>query len=75
VTNVGTRPTFNGSGITVETHILDFNQEIRSGRIEVVFERRLRAEQKFSGADELRAQIQRDIESARRYFTVRKSSV
>jgi FAD synthase len=39
--------------------------------MEVRFLTRLRDEQKFSGADELRAQIARDIATAQRYFSGR----
>jgi riboflavin kinase/FMN adenylyltransferase len=68
VTNVGMRPTFNGSGLTVETHLLDFSDEISPQRIEVHFWKRLREEKKFSGPEELRTQIARDIRSANRFF-------
>jgi riboflavin kinase/FMN adenylyltransferase len=68
VTNIGMRPTFNGSGLTVETHLLDFRGEIPAKRIEVRFWKRLREEKKFSGAEELRAQIARDISTANRFF-------
>jgi riboflavin kinase / FMN adenylyltransferase len=68
VTNVGTRPTFNGHGLTVESHLFGFSAEITSGPMEVRFQSRLRDEQKFSGAEELRAQIARDISAAKEYF-------
>jgi phosphoribosyl 1,2-cyclic phosphate phosphodiesterase len=68
VTNVGVRPTFNGSSLTVETHLLDFSGEAGAGKLELQFCRRLRAEEKFSGPEELRAQIARDISRAKRYF-------
>src|SRR5262249_8822494 len=35
VTNIGMRPTFNGSSLSVETHLLNFSGEIESPRIEV----------------------------------------
>jgi riboflavin kinase / FMN adenylyltransferase len=63
------RPTFNGSSLSVETHLLDFSGEIAARRIEVQFWKRLREEKKFSGAEELRAQIARDIRSANRFFS------
>jgi len=72
VTNVGTRPTFDGHGITVESHLFGFAEEISEGRMEVRFHARLRDEQKFAGPDQLRAQIARDIESAREYFSVKR---
>jgi riboflavin kinase/FMN adenylyltransferase len=68
VTNVGTRPTFNGQGVTVESHLFGFSEQINSGGLEVRFQARLRDEQKFSGVEELRAQISRDISAAQEYF-------
>ena len=70
VTNIGVRPTFNGSALTVETHLLDFSGPISAKRMELRFWKRLRSEKKFSGPDELRAQIARDIASANRFFTL-----
>jgi riboflavin kinase/FMN adenylyltransferase len=69
VTNVGMRPTFNGASLSVETHLLDFSGEVTAKRMEVRFWKRLREEKKFAGPEELRAQITRDISSARRFFT------
>jgi riboflavin kinase/FMN adenylyltransferase len=71
VTNVGTRPTFNGAGVTVESHLFEFNESISNGAMEVRFYARIRDEQKFSGVDSLRAQITRDIETARKFFSER----
>jgi riboflavin kinase/FMN adenylyltransferase len=71
VTNVGTRPTFNGAGITVESHLLGFSENISGGRMEVRFHSRIRDEKKFAGVDELRAQIALDIDAARKFFTER----
>jgi riboflavin kinase/FMN adenylyltransferase len=68
VTNVGTRPTFNGKGVTVESHLFGFSEQVDSGRMEVRFHTRLREERKFSDVDELREQISRDISAAREYF-------
>jgi riboflavin kinase / FMN adenylyltransferase len=65
VTNVGVRPTFDGSRITVETHLFDFSETWTSGKMEVRFLRRLRDERKFTGAEELRTQVLKDIEVAR----------
>src|SRR5882762_2415492 len=70
VTNVGTRPTFDGQGVTVESHLFGFDEQISGGAMEVRFHTRLRDERKFSGAEELRAQIVRDIVAAQEYFAV-----
>jgi phosphoribosyl 1,2-cyclic phosphate phosphodiesterase len=69
VTNIGMRPTFNGSALSVETHLLNFSGEITPRHIEVQFWKRLREEKKFDSAEDLRTQIARDIRSANRYFS------
>jgi len=69
VTNIGMRPTFNGSSLSVETHLLDVQLETAPKRMEVRFWKRLREEKKFSGTEELRAQIARDIASANKFFS------
>ncbi len=70
VTNIGVRPTFNGTALTVETHLLDFTGTVAAKRMELRFWKRLRSEKKFSGPDELRAQIAKDIAASRRFFTL-----
>jgi len=67
-TNVGLRPTFDGTQLTVETHLLDFSGNPESGRMEIHFWQHLRPEQKFSSPDDLRAQIQRDLDATRTFF-------
>ncbi len=69
VTNIGMRPTFNGTALSVETHLLEPPGEATPARIEVHFWKRLREEKKFNGPEELRAQIAKDIASANRFFT------
>ena len=69
VSNIGVRPTFNGSSLSVETHLLDFQPQTAPRRIEVRFWERLREEKKFSGPEELRAQIARDIATANKFFS------
>ena len=64
------RPTFNGTALTVETHLIDFAPETTPKRIEVRFWKRLRQERKFADADELRAQIAKDIDQAARFFSL-----
>jgi riboflavin kinase / FMN adenylyltransferase len=72
-TNVGVRPTFDGSATTVESHLLNFSETRTSGSMEVRFFQRLRDEMKFAGPEPLREQILRDIELAREYFPVPKN--
>jgi riboflavin kinase / FMN adenylyltransferase len=71
VTNVGHRPTFGGDAeVTVETHLIEFDQELYGEKIKVRFLHRLRGERKFESVDALRAQIDRDYRRAIRYFSL-----
>ena len=67
-TNVGMRPTFDGTRITIESHLFDFSENLTRGKMEVRFLARLRDEQKFSGPEALREQVLKDIEAARNLY-------
>lgn len=71
-TNVGFRPTFDGTLLGVESHLFDFSREVTKGRLEVRFWERLRDEKKFSGPAELRTQIAADLRECRDYFRRRE---
>ena len=58
--NIGLRPTVDGKVRTIETHILDFNQEIYGLPLRLRFERRIRDERKFDSLEALRLQLERD---------------
>ncbi len=61
VTNIGTLPTFrNGICRTIETHLLDFKDDIYGMHIEIDFLDRIRDEKRFESVNELREQIARD---------------
>jgi len=64
-TNVGVAPTFSRSESRVEAYLLDFEGDLYGRTVDVGFTRRIRREKKFSGVDELVAQIQRDVEETR----------
>jgi len=65
VTNIGVNPTFEGLTVKVETHVLDADVAWREREVDIDFLEYLRPEQKFSGIDELRDQIARDVARAR----------
>jgi riboflavin kinase/FMN adenylyltransferase len=65
-TNVGVAPTFEGREDRVEAYLLDFEGDLYGRVIDVSFVRRIRPEKRFSGVDELKEQIARDVEEARR---------
>jgi riboflavin kinase/FMN adenylyltransferase len=72
VTNIGKRPTLGADAESkVEAHLIDFDGDLYGRTIRVRILHRLRGEKKFSGIDELRAQIMRDRERAIRYFDSR----
>jgi riboflavin kinase / FMN adenylyltransferase len=64
--NVGVRPTFEtGRGVLIETYIIDHDEDLYSKRLRVAFAKRLRGERRFAGAEELIAQMHRDVAEAR----------
>ena len=58
--NVGNRPTCNGTQITLEAHIFNFDGDIYDQLLLVGFVKRIRGEQKFDGPEELAAQLKVD---------------
>ncbi len=66
ITNVGDNPTFDGDKITIESHILDFDEDIYDKTITIEFIRRIRGVRKFSSIDALIEQIRGDEQVARR---------
>ena len=69
VMNVGRRPTFNDDmSFVAEAHLIDFEGDVYGRRIDLTFERRLRAERKFAGPEELKVQIAKDVAEARRWL-------
>ena len=69
VTNIGRRPTVDDeSYITVETFILDFNEEIYGQFVKLEVYKFLRPIQKFSSLEEVQKQVEKDIEETKNYF-------
>ncbi|MCQ2494938.1 MAG: bifunctional riboflavin kinase/FAD synthetase [Lachnospiraceae bacterium] len=67
VSNVGCKPTIGGeTRPSVETYIYDFDGDVYDSEATVYLEKFCRPERKFSGLDELKAQLQKDIEESRR---------
>ena len=68
LTNIGTNPTFDGHSVKVESHILDFNDNIYGEEANIVFLKRHRDEVKFDNVLDLKLKIFHDIEVAKKYF-------
>jgi riboflavin kinase/FMN adenylyltransferase len=65
VANVGSNPTFGNQDLSVEAHLFNFAANLYGVTIQVEFIKRIRDEQKFASANELAAQIARDVQRAR----------
>ena len=65
MTNIGLRPTVGGSSTTIETHILDFDEDIYGLPLRVTFLRRLRDEVHFPSLEALKDQLEKDRECCR----------
>jgi riboflavin kinase/FMN adenylyltransferase len=72
LTNIGKCPTFQQENINIESHILDFKSDIYRKKIKINFLKKLRDEIKFESPDKLFKQIQKDLQTARKYFKSRK---
>ncbi|WP_088005970.1 bifunctional riboflavin kinase/FAD synthetase [Indiicoccus explosivorum] len=71
VCNIGYKPTFRDPDekeLTVEVHIPGFDRSIYGEEVFVDWYRRIRDERKFSGIEELKAQIERDKQAAMEYL-------
>ena len=62
VTNLGVNPTVSGDAIMCETHIPGFGGDIYGERIRVDFREFIRGESRFGSVEDLRRQIERDVE-------------
>ena len=64
--NIGMRPTVCGKTRSIETHILDFEEDIYGLSLRLRFLRRIRDEHKFSSLEALREQLELDREQCRK---------
>lgn len=70
ITNIGTRPTIAlGNERSIETHILDFDEDIYGLSLKIEFVTKMRDEQKFESLEELKAQIKIDKENSIVFLT------
>lgn len=65
MTNIGLRPTVGGSFTTIETHILDFDEDIYGLPLRITFLRRLRDEVHFPSLEALKGQLEKDRDCCR----------
>ncbi len=64
--NVGPRPSYPDEPPSLEVHLFDFEGDLYGHTLRVSFEHFLRRQKRFSGLDELKAQLTEDKEQAKR---------
>ncbi len=70
VSNIGFRPTLNGTARSIESYLLDYKgAEFYNAKIELEFVERIRDELKFSSIENLKAQIEKDVKNAKGLLT------
>ena len=74
VTNVGTKPTLDGEGLSVESWLPDYGGDLYGKTVALDFCQYLRPERKFASVEALRAEIVNNAEQARAYFAARAES-
>ena len=68
VANVGKRPTVDGQNLQLEVHLFDFNADLYGQQVCVEFKHKIRDEKRFDSFEELKDQIVKDSEEAKKYF-------
>lgn len=66
--NIGTNPTVEGQGISIEVNLFEFDSDIYGEKITVEMIKRIRDEHKFASVDELKAQLSKDQNFALQIF-------
>lgn len=64
--NVGQRKTFDDQEKKIEAHLIDFDQDLYGKKLTLLFEGFLRRQIKFSSMEELRAQLNVDLATAKK---------
>jgi len=69
VANVGKRPTVDGHNLQLEVHLFDFNADLYGQLVCVEFKYKIRDEKRFDSFEQLKEQIIKDSEKAKKYFS------
>jgi riboflavin kinase/FMN adenylyltransferase len=72
ITSIGTNPTVDGKEKTIETHFLDFNQDLYGTEITIEFLKFIRNEETFNSLEALRKEILKDENFAKQYLKERE---
>ncbi len=71
ITSIGTNPTVGGSEKTIETHFLDFSEDLYGQEITIEFLSYIRDEENFDSIETLRQEIVKDEGYAKRFLKSR----
>lgn len=74
VANIGVKPTVGNFKPSLEVHVLDFDGELYGQRLTVIFISKLREEQRFSGLEALKRQIEQDVAKARTHLALESTN-
>ena len=66
IANLGYRPTFNQKKILLEVHLFNFSGNLYNKLLSVEFLKFIRKEKKFNNVNQLRAQIKKDLNIAKK---------
>lgn len=64
-TNVGARPTFGDMRRTVEAYLLNYEGDLYGRELRLEFVQKVRDEQRFASSEELKRQIERDVQEVK----------
>ena len=68
--NVGPRPSFPDAPPSLEVHLFNFSGDLYGRSVTVSFEHFLRGQRKFSGLEELKAQLSHDMAQAKTHLSL-----
>jgi riboflavin kinase/FMN adenylyltransferase len=76
IMNIGRRPTLNnGTNLSIEVHIMNYEGNLYGKELHLSFIERIREEKKFASLEELKTQIQEDINQASAMFDATNKTV
>ncbi len=68
-TYIGTRPTFEGEKLVIETHLIDFHGSLYGQTISIDYFKKMREDIKFDSVEALKNQITIDVQQIREYLS------
>lgn len=70
MTNVGYKPTVDGTFLGVETYLYGMNEDVYGCEAKIELLEFLRPEQKFASVEKLKTQMECDLRAGKEYFRV-----